>query len=124
MERVRKAYAEGRASAEDLAQAEQNLVTSARLYRDALEDQRRSIEARKSVAQSELDVMGAGTRLAIEQQKRIEQLARARGDEATAIRAANTQRQLEIRLAELAAAAKRLEAEAAISFSTRFKFPS
>ena len=53
-------------------------------------------------------------RLAIEQQQRIGQLAKARGDETTAMRAANEQRKLEVRLAELAAAAKRIEADAAL----------
>ena len=111
---LRERYAQGKVTAEQLAAGELKLVNASRMYRDALNDQRRAIEAKMSLTQATLDVESAGVRLAIEQQQRIGQLAKARGDETTAMRAANEQRKLEVRLAELAAAAKRIEADAAL----------
>ncbi|EXI92079.1 MAG: tape measure domain protein [Candidatus Accumulibacter sp. BA-94] len=49
------------------------------LYRDALDDQTRAIEA--SVKQAQISVEQAGIRLAVEQQRTILDVARARGDE-------------------------------------------
>ena len=53
--------------------------------------------------------------LAMAQQRAIYEVARAKGDESRAIRAANELRKLEIQLAELSARAKRAEAEAALA---------
>ena len=115
MERVRAAKAAGKASSEDLTKAELELGKAALLYRDALQDQMRAIEAKASLQRADLDVQAATVQLAIEQQRAIYEVARARGDERTAMAAQTEMRRLEIELLRLSAQAKRAEAEAAIA---------
>lgn len=87
-------------------------AAAAKLYRDALADKRAEIQQSLSVAQANLSVDQAGIRLAIEQQRTLLEVARARGDERGAISAVLEMKRLEIQLAELTAKAKRAEAEA------------
>lgn len=115
IERVRAAKEAGRAATEDVTKAELALGKAALLYRDALQDQMRAIEAKASLERAELDVQGATVQLAIEQQRAILEVARARGDEKAAMAAQNELRRLEIELLRLSAQAKRAEAEAAIA---------
>jgi tape measure domain-containing protein len=115
LEEVRAAKARGKATTEDVTKAELEAGKAALLYRDALQDQLKSIEAKRSLQQADIDVQSAGVRLAIEQQKAIYEVAKARGDEKTAIQAQNEIRRLEIELLTLTAQAKRAEADAAIA---------
>lgn len=115
LEEVRAAKAAGKATTEDLTNAELAAGKAALLYRDALQDQLKSIEARKNLQLADLDVQGAAVRLAIEQQRAIYEVAKARGDEGTAAQAANEIKRLEIELLMLTAQAKRAEAEAAMA---------
>ncbi|BEU96569.1 tape measure protein [Acidovorax sp. DW039] len=115
LEEVRAARAAGKATAEDVTKAELEAGKAALVYRDALQDQMRAIEAKRNLQLTDLDVQAATIRLAMEQQQRIYEVAKARGDERGAIAAQNEIRRLEIELLNLTAQAKRIEAEAAIA---------
>ncbi len=115
LEEVRAAKAAGKATTEDVTKAELEAGKAALLYRDALQDQLKAIDARARAQRADLDVQAAGVQLAIEQQRTILEVARARGDEAGAMRAQESIRRLEIELLELSAQAKRAEADAAIA---------
>lgn len=115
LEEVRAAKAAGKATTEDVTKAELEAGKAALVYRDALQDQLRSIEAKRNLQAAEIDVQSTTLRLAIEQQRAIIEVARARGDERTAIAAQNEIRRLEIELLRLTAQAKRTEADAAIA---------
>ena len=115
LEEVRAAKVAGKATTEDVTKAELEAGKAALVYRDALQDQLKAIEAKRNLQLVELDVQSSTIRLAIEQQRAIFEVARARGDERTAIAAQNEIRRLEIELLRLTAQAKRAEAEAAIA---------
>ncbi|ASI69909.1 hypothetical protein BA022_15940 [Diaphorobacter nitroreducens] len=115
MEEVRAAKAAGKATTEDVTKAELEAGKAALLYRDAVQDQLKAIDARARAQRADLDVQAAGVQLAIEQQRTILEVARARGDETGAMRAQENIRRLEIQLLELSAQAKRAEADAAIA---------
>lgn len=97
-----------------LADADLRAKKAAKLYQDALADQTAAISRNLAVKESQIGIDQAGIRLAIEQQRTIVDVARARGDEQGAIEALLKIKQLEIELAELTAKAKAAEAEAAM----------
>lgn len=97
-----------------LTDADLRAGKAAKLYQDALSDQTAAIQRNLSVKEAGINVEQAGIRLAIEQQRTIMDVARARGDERGAIEALLKIKQLEIQLAELTAKAKAAEAEAAL----------
>lgn len=115
VEELRAAKAAGKATTEQVTQAELDAGRAALLYRDALQDQLKAIDARARAQRTDLDVQAAGVQLAIEQQRTILEVARARGDETGAMRAQEQIRRLEIQLLELSAQAKYAEADAAIA---------
>jgi len=115
LEELRAAKAAGKATTEDVTKAELAAGKAALLYRDALQDQLQSIEAKRNLQRADIDVQSTAVRLAMEQQRAIYEVARARGDEKTAMAAQNEMRRLEIELLTLTAEAKRAEAEAAIA---------
>ena len=115
LEQVRAAKEAGLATTTQLKNAELEAGRAATLYRDALQDQLQAIQAKANVQQSSISLEQAGVRLAIEQQRAIFEVARARGDERTAMQAQNEIRRLEIQLLELTAQAKRAEAQAALA---------
>lgn len=98
-----------------LKDAENEAGQAALLYRDALSDLVRSIQAKANAEQASISLEQAAVQLAIAQQRAIYEVARAKGDEAGATQAANEIRKLEIQLAELSAKAKRAEAQAALA---------
>ena len=104
----------GAASAKEAADGEIAAAQAAALYRDALKDQTEAIQRNAAQKQSQLNIDQAGVRLAIEQQRTIYEVARARGDEYGATQALLKIKRLEINLAELTAHAKRAEADAAL----------
>ena len=115
LERVRAAKVAGLATDADVEKSQLALGRAALLYRDALQDQLKAVEAKANLQRVSLDVEAAGVQLAIEQQRAIYEIAKARGDERTAMQAQNEIRRLEIELLRLSAEAKRLEADAAIA---------
>jgi hypothetical protein len=84
------------------------------LYRDALNDQTTAIIRNAQARQSQNGIDQAGIRLAVEKQKTILDVARAQGNEYAATAALIEVKRLEIKLAELVAKSKKLEAEAAL----------
>lgn len=99
----------------ELNKVEQEALKIKALYRDALDDQGKKIEAANRAKQGQIDIDTATIRLAIEQQRTIYEVAKARGDEYNAAQAMLKIKQLEIQLSELQAKAKRAEAEAAMA---------
>lgn len=102
----------GAATAGQLADAEIAAAQAAALYRDALNDQTAALQRKHAAAAQALQLDNIQVKLAIEQQRTILELARVRGDEASAARAMNEIRKLEIKLQELSAQAKAAEARA------------
>lgn len=88
---------------------------AAAIYRDALNDQSAAIQRNAALKQAEISIEQAGIRLAVEQQRTILEVARARGDERGALQALLEMKRLEIKLAELTARAKNAEADAALA---------
>ncbi|MDO5623782.1 MAG: tape measure protein [Pseudomonadota bacterium] len=103
----------GKAVVKSMAEAE----AATKRYTDALQKQAQVAVARQRHAQADIDLQSAGVRLALEQQRAIHEVAKARGDEAAAMRAQQQMRSLEIELAQLAAEAKRAEADAALTMA-------
>lgn len=114
LENMRKLREQGVATAQQMVGAEIAAAQAAALYRDALHDQTEKIGQNLALTQSKISVEQAGVRLAIEQQRTILEVARARGDEHGAVQALLEIKLLEIRLAELTAQAKQAEAEASL----------
>lgn len=111
--RINKEF--GAATTEELANAEIAAAQAAALYRDALADQTEAIKRKAVVTQGAISLEQAGIRLAIEQQKTIYEVAKARGQEYAAAQAMIEIRKLEIKLQELNAKAKAAEANAIIA---------
>lgn len=105
----------GKATSEQVAEAEVAAGKAALLYRDALNDQQRAIAAKAQAQQASNSLEQATVRLAIEQQRAAYEVAKAKGDESGAMRAQNEIRKLEIELLGLVAQAKRAEAQAALA---------
>ena len=129
VDELRTAYERAQAALEDLRQkkaagidvtkaleaAEIQAGQASRLYRDALSDTVRQIQAKSTAEQAQFGIAQAGVRLAIEQQRTILDVARAHGDERGALNALLEMKRLEIQLAELVARAKHAEATAALA---------
>lgn len=105
--------ADAEKSAAQAAQS-QTLAVQAQVEAAAYEQAHGALSRWSDAKQAQLSLDQAGIRLAIEQQRTILEVARARGDEYGAIRALMEMKRLEIKLAELTAQAKRAEAEAAL----------
>lgn len=115
LEELRSGREAGLATIREVKDAENEAGRAALLYRDAVADQVKAIEAKANAQRAGIDLEASAVQLAMAQQRAIYEVARAKGDEAGAIRAANELRKLEIQLAELSAKAKRAEAEAALA---------
>lgn len=111
---LKAAQASGINVSGELTQAQTAAAKAHALYSDALHDQTTKIGQNLALKQSQIGVEQAGIRLAIEQQRTIYEVAKARGDEYTAMRALLEMKRLEIKLAELTAQAKAAEAKAAL----------
>lgn len=114
LEAVRLAREAGTATLVDEQAAAIAAGQAAFIYRDALSDQTKAVEQNARAKQSQLSVDQAGVRLAIEQQRSILEMAKARGDEYGVTQALLEIKKLEIKLAELTAQAKKAEADAAL----------
>lgn len=112
LEAVRASRAAGIATLYDEQTAAIEAGKAAALYRDSLADQTAKIKENAAAKAGQLSIEQAGIKLAIEQQRTILEVAKARGDEYTATQALLEIKRLEIRLAELTAQAKRAESEA------------
>lgn len=99
-----------------IAQAAQSQVVAvqAQVESAAYEQANGALSRWSEAKQAQVSVDQAVIRLAIEQQRTIYEVARARGDEYGATQALLEIKRLEIKLAELTAQAKRAEAEASL----------
>lgn len=114
VELLKAARTAGTATAAQVSDAEIKAAQAAALYRDALNDQTTAIQRNAAQKQQQINIDQASIRLAIEQQRTIYEVSRARGDEYSATQALLEIKRLEIKLAELTALAKRAEADAAL----------
>lgn len=98
-----------------LAAAEIEAGKAAALYKDALNDQLSALEAKRLAETANLNLKQLSVKVAIEEQRSIAAVARARGDVYAATNAENEIRKLEIQLVVLSADAKRAEARAMLA---------
>lgn len=112
---LRAAQASGVDVTTQLTAAQTAAAKAHALLNDALADQAKKIQDTNALKQAQLNLEGSTIKLAIEQQRTIYEVARARGDEYGAMQALLQMKRLEIQLAELTANAKRLEAQAAMA---------
>jgi len=113
--RVLAAYQQGKATLGDVTKAEIEAGKAAALHRDAVQDLERAMKSKAQAEQANFSLEEMSLRVAIEQQKAIGEICKARGDEKGAIAAQNQVRRLEIELLELQAQAKRAEASAQLA---------
>lgn len=99
------------------AQAEQSAMAAvrAKVEAAAYESARGELSKWSVTKEAQFAVDAAGIRLAIEQQRTIMEVAKARGNELQAARALIEIKRLEVKLAEVTAVAKRAEAEAMLA---------
>lgn len=113
-----KKTAEARQADADKAVAQaagaQTAAVQAQVQAVAYDNARGSMSQWSEAKQAQLSVDQAGIRLAIEQQRTIYEVARAKGNEFSATQALLKMKQLEIQLAELTAKAKAAEANATL----------
>lgn len=114
---ARLEHEKGAITSAELTEIELAATQAALLYRDALADQVAALQRKSAAAQQAISLESAQVRLAIEQQKSIYELAKARGDELTAYYATVEIRKLEIELQELVAKAKAAEAKATLELA-------
>lgn len=98
-----------------LAAAEIEAGKAAALYKDALNDQLSALEAKRLAETANLNLKQLSVKVAIEEQRSIAAVARARGDVYAATNAENEIRKLEIQLVVLSADAKRAEARSMLA---------
>lgn len=115
VEQLRAARADGTDVTTKLAEAEMAAGKAAAIYKDALNDQLAALEAKRLAATANLNLQQLSVKVAIEEQRSISAVARARGDVYTATNAENEIRKLEIQLVVLSADAKRAEARAMLA---------
>ncbi len=113
--RLREMQRAGQATQQQVTDAEIAAGRAATLHRDALADQVKALEAKQRAQASGVGLEQAGLRLAMEQQRAIMEVARARGDEYTVQRAQNEIRRLEVQMLELVAQQKRAEAKSELA---------
>ncbi|NHC05936.1 tape measure protein [Azonexus fungiphilus] len=99
------------------AQAQQSAMAAvrAKVEASAYESARGELSKWSATKEAQFAVDQAGIRLAIEQQRSIMEVAKARGNDLQAARAQIEIKRLEVKLAELTAVAKKAEAEAMLA---------
>lgn len=112
---LRMAKEAGVAVNAQLAAAEIEAGKAAALYKDALNDQLSALEAKRLAETANLNLKQLSVKVAIEEQRSIAAVARARGDVYAATNAENEIRKLEIQLVVLSADAKRAEARSMLA---------
>lgn len=115
VEELRASKASGTAVTAQLAEAEVVAGKAAAIYKDALNDQLSALEAKRLAETANLNLKQLSVKVAIEEQRSIAAVARARGDVYAATNAENEIRKLEIRLVVLSAEAKRAEARSMLA---------
>lgn len=114
---LRAAREAGRATAQEVAKAEEEARRATLLYRDALSDSIQATRADTALKRSAIGVRQSALQLAIAEKQTAYEIAKAQGDEAGAAQALLEIKRLEAKQAMLAAQAKRVEAEGALSLA-------
>ncbi len=115
LEQVRAAKAAGKATTEELTAAENEAGKAARLYRDALADQVKALEAKNQAQQADFALATSALQLQLAQEKSYEATARAMGDEVAVINSKIRQKEIEIKIIEATMKAQIAEAEGSIA---------
>ena len=114
---LRAAREAGKATAQQVAKAEEEARMATLLYRDALSDSMQATRADTALKRSAIGVRQSALQLAIAEKQTAYEIAKAQGDEAGAAQALVDIKRLEAKQALLAAQAKRVEAEGALSLA-------
>ncbi len=109
-----RAFAEGRASADDLTAANKRLTQAEYLLRDAINDKVKAIKASSDVQQASINVALAGFNVRKAEIDQLISAARQYGYEAEAVYYEIEAKRLQIKITELTTQAKKLEAQATI----------
>ena len=115
LEKVRAASEQGKATTQQLADAERAAAIAAERYRDAMNDQRANIEATTRAKRAKLEAETTELQLALEIARSDEARARRMGDEKGVREALIRQKQIEIEIAELQIQYQRIEAEGSLA---------
>lgn len=115
VERLRAAKAAGVDVGEQLRRADLAAAQAAALYRDALADQRASLEASLALKRASADVEAASLRASVDGLRASAAIAQAKGDEVLARRLVAEAADKELQLASLLADAKRAEAQGTLT---------
>lgn len=115
VDRLRAAKAAGADVGEQLKRADLAAAQAAAMYRDALSDQRATLEANTALKRASVDVEAASLRSSIDSIRASAALAQAKGDEGRASRYLAEAADKELQLASLLADAKRAEAEGTLT---------
>jgi tape measure domain-containing protein len=109
-----RAFAEGRASADDLTAANRRLTEAEYLLRDAINDKVKAIKVSSDVQQASINVALAGFNVRKAEIDQLIATARQYGFEAEAVYYEIEAKRLQIKITELTTQAKKLEAQATI----------
>lgn len=115
LEQVRAAKASGKATTEELTAAENEAGKAARLYRDALSDVVKALEAKNQAQQADAALATSALQLLLAQEKSYEATARAMGNEFAALQSKIRQKEIEIQIIEATVKAQIAEAEGSIA---------
>lgn len=115
LEQVRAAKEAGLATTKALKDAELEAGAAARLYRDALADQVKALEAKNQAQQADFALATSALQLQLAQEKSYEATARAMGDEVAVINSKIRQKEIEIKIIEATMKAQIAEAEGSIA---------
>lgn len=115
VERLTRLQREGKASTDQVADAKRAAATAEHLYSDALADQIAKMQEAARAQQAQFSLQEQTVRLALEEARTAEEVAKAKGDYKAAAEASNRVKELEIELLRLQAQAQRAEAEAVLA---------
>ncbi len=115
LEQVRAAKAAGKATTEEVTAAETEAGKAARLYRDALSDLVKALEAKNNAQQADAALATSALQLQLAQEKSYEASAKAMGDEVAVIASKIRQKEIEIKIIEATVQAQIAEAEGSIA---------
>lgn len=99
----------------ELTTAQTNLAASAKLYRDALSDQVKVLEAKNAASQADAQIVQAGFSVRLAQLQSLEATAKAIGDENLATYAKIETKRVEIQILQATVKAQIIEAEGSIA---------
>lgn len=115
LEQVRAAKAAGKATTEEVTAAETEAGKAARLYRDALSDLVKALEAKNNAQQADAALATSALQLQLAQEKSYEASAKAMGNEVAVIASKIRQKEIEIKIIEATVQAQIAEAEGSIA---------